>query len=90
MDDQAISRFWDDFIEKLGAYQVKPDVVRWYVRHAEQYIKAHSEHRLTTHTPQNVEQYLKIKGRNSGLKDWQFQQMVTSLKVLFVDVVKVP
>ena len=51
IDDQAISRFWDNFIEKLGAYQVKPDVVRWYEHHAERYIKAYFEYRLTTHTP---------------------------------------
>ncbi len=49
------------------------------------YIKPHPKHRLTTYTPQNPKQYLKIKGRNSSLKDWQFQQVVTSLEVLFVD-----
>ena len=27
MDNQAIFRFWDDSIEKLEAYQVKPVVV---------------------------------------------------------------
>lgn len=90
MEDQSVTRFWDNFIEKLRAYQVKPDVARWYVRHAELYIKAYPERRLAIHSPQNVEQYLKDKGRNIHLKSWQFQQLVTALKVLFVDVVKTP
>lgn len=90
METQMISRFWEKYIEKLEPYQVKPDVARWYVRHAEQYIKAFPDQRLATHTTQNIEQYLQDKGRNKRLKDWQFQQMVTALRVLFADVVKAP
>ena len=40
MDDQSVSRFWDNFISKLKGYGVKPKLVRWSVRHAEQFIKA--------------------------------------------------
>lgn len=88
MEDQNISRFWENYIDKLVPYRVKPDVIRWYVRYAEMYIKAHPDLRLNSHAPDILEQYLQDKGRNKYLKDWQFQQMVTALKVLFVDVVK--
>jgi integron integrase len=90
METQKISQFWEKYIEKLKPYQVKPDVVRWYVRHAEHYIKSFPEQRLTTHSPQMVEGYLQDKGRNSRLTDWQFRQLVTALRVLFADLVKAP
>jgi integron integrase len=88
MDDQIITRFWDNYLEKLNTYGVKSAVLRCHVQHAEQYIKAFPDRRLATHTAQNIEQYLQDKGRNATLKDWQFHQIVTSLQVLFVDLVK--
>lgn len=63
-------------------------MVRWYVRHAEEYIKAHSNIKLAQHNALTVETYLKNKGRNSALKDWQFSQMVTALQILFVELTK--
>ncbi len=90
MNDPRVSRFWDIFVEKLKTYETRPDLARWYVRHAEQYIKAFPEQRLAIHTPQILEQYLQEKGRNSRLKDWQYRQLVTALRVLFVDLVKTP
>jgi len=90
MSDPNISRFWGVFIEKLKPYQVKPNHTRWYVRHAEEYIKAYPDQRLATHTPQILEQYLQEKGRNSRLRGWQYKQLVVALKVLFVDLVKTP
>ena len=89
MDEQNIARFWDNFIEKLKPYSVKHDVVRWHVRHAEDYIKAHTDDRLADHSPQFVEKYLQEKGRQKWLKNWQFQQVVMAIKILFVDVVKI-
>ena len=89
MTDQSISRFWDKFINKTKAYNLKPGVDRWYVRHAEAYIKAHPNIRLAQHTALNVEQYLKVKGRNSRLTDWQYKQIVMSLKLLFTEMVQV-
>lgn len=88
MEDQNITRFWEKYIEKLGCYKISPNAYRWHVRHAELYIKAHPDESLSVHSPRLVETYLQEKGRNKWLKDWQFQQLVTALKVLFVDVVK--
>ena len=90
MTDQSISRFWDKFIAKTIAYGVKKDAARWYVRHAEFYIKHYKSRKLAVHNLQDVENYLKDKGRNKRLEDWQYKQIVISLKILFVDLVKSP
>jgi len=82
------SRFWDKFIVKTTSYNIKPDVARWYVRHAEQYIKAHQK-RLATHTAEDVEKYFTEKGRNPLLQDWQFRQLVTAIKILFTEMITV-
>ena len=79
MDNRFISRFWENYIVKLNTYGVKPKGARWYVRHAEQYLRTFPDRRLATHTVQDVEQYLQDKGRKAGLEDWRFQQIVTSL-----------
>ena len=88
MIDQSVSRFWDKFISKTKSYGIKHDSARWYVRHAESYIKAHSQQRLSTHSAAMVEQYLRDKGRKPQIKEWQFEQIVMSLKILFVDMVQ--
>ena len=84
-----VSRFWEKFIEKSKRYNLKPDTVRWYVKHAESYIKAH-ETRLSTHTKQDIDKYLQSKGRSIHIKDWQFCQIVDALRLLFVDVIALP
>ena len=88
MDNCFISRFWENYIVKLNTYGVKPKGARWYVRHAEQYLRTFPDWCLATHTVQDVEQYLQDKGRKAGLEDWQFQQMVKALQVLFIELVK--
>ncbi|VAW71528.1 Integron integrase IntIPac [hydrothermal vent metagenome] len=86
MDDDA-SRFWDKYILKTTSYNVPESARRWYVRHAEMFIKAQSGRRLSTLTAHNIEDYLKEKGRSDKLTDWQFRQMVDALRILFVGVV---
>ncbi len=88
MTNRPVSRFWDKYIYKTKYYKIKPETVRWYVRHAEQYIKAHTGSHLSEHMPHHVEKYLNVKGRNPYLKDWQFQQVVVALKILFIEMVK--
>jgi hypothetical protein len=90
MNHDSISRFWDNFIEKTKTYGLKPATVRWHVKSAEEYIKAHPERRLAEHTVQEITAYLQEKGRNSQLKDWQFAQVVRALQILFVEMVKAP
>lgn len=90
MENHSRSRFWDNFIQKTRAYNVRPEAARWYVRHAESYIKAHPDLRLRRHTPDLVEAYLRDKGRIPQLQDWQFRQIVDALRILFVEMVKTP
>lgn len=87
--DAQISRFWEKFIEKSKSYDIKQDHVRWYVKHAEQYIRAHDS-RLSEHSAVDIDKYLQEKGRNIRLKDWQFCQVVDALRILFVDIVVSP
>ena len=89
MSTQSESRFWDKFIYKTASYNIKPDVARWYVRHAESYINSHNK-RLASHSDKDVEKYLTEKGRNRYLHEWQFRQIIISLKILFTDMVNVP
>ena len=57
--NQPVSRFWKNFINISKSYGVKSSALRWYVRHAEEYIKAHKTRRLSVHTPEMLEAYLK-------------------------------
>lgn len=84
----SVSRFWDKYIDKTKSYNVKDKAVRWYVRHAEEYIKAHPDHRLRSHTAEMVTAYLKNKGRYPHLKDWQFKQVIYALKIIFKDMLR--
>lgn len=88
MESDSIERFWDKYINKTKSYNVPPNSKRWYVKRAEEYIKANSELRLTKHSPSHVENYLQDLGRNQRISDWQFRQAVEALRILFVDMVK--
>jgi integron integrase len=88
MESDSIERFWDKYIEKTKRYEVPPKSVRWYVKRAEEYIKAHSELRLAQHSASHVESYLQDLGRNCRVTDWQFKQAVDALRILFVGMVK--
>jgi len=84
----SISHFWDKFIDKTKAYNINDKARRWYVRHAEAYIKAHPDSRLMTHTADMVTAYINEKGRHPHIKDWQFKQVIYALKILFKDLLK--
>ena len=87
--DAQISRFWDKYVEKSKRYGIKQDFIRWHVRHAELYIKSHNTP-LKSHTSLDVDKYLQTKGRDPGLKDWQYRQIIDALRILFVDIVASP
>lgn len=88
MSDIQFARFWDNYIEKTKRYNVKDNVVRWYVRRAEHYIKAQRPSRLADHTREQVDAYLRDIPRTQRLQGWQFAQVVKALQILFVEVVK--
>ncbi|VAW66939.1 hypothetical protein MNBD_GAMMA09-1423 [hydrothermal vent metagenome] len=72
MDDvhlnRSISRFWEKYIEKSKRYNIPDHLIKWYVRHAELYIKDHSL-RLNEHVADTAVEYCQAKGRNIHFKD---------------------
>ncbi|NOX42465.1 MAG: integron integrase, partial [Gammaproteobacteria bacterium] len=81
-------QFWEKYIEKTKLYKIAPGSIRWYVKRAEDYIKAHPDLPLAQHSDENVKKYLNGLGRNSRLSDWQFKQAVDALRILFVDLIR--
>lgn len=75
--------FWRRYIDLLRKQGVKEGSARWYVLRAEQYIKAFPDKPLTTHTPSDVETYLRQAGRKVGLQGWQYLQMVNAIHNVF-------
>lgn len=76
--DSEIVRFLDKYTEKTKTYGLGENTLRRHVIHLENDIKGHP-HRLASHSPVGVEKYLNAKGRNTGLKGWQFEQLVDAL-----------
>jgi integron integrase len=85
MTNNIEARFWDNYILKTIRYGVKPTAARWYVKRVEAYIKHYANLRLRQHTPAEVDKYLNMVGRKSGMLDWQFTQIIDALRILFVD-----
>jgi integron integrase len=90
MGNASISQFWDKYIAISKLYKVRDAALRWYVRAAKNYIKAHEGLSLQQHGPVQLENYLREKGRNPNLESWQFKQMLQALEILFVEMVKAP
>lgn len=88
MIDMSVSHFWDKYIEKTKSYKLKPGVDRWYVRHAEAYIKYHQGIKLVAHQPHHVESFFTYKSRQIRIKDWQFRQIVQAIELLLTNMVK--
>jgi len=84
----AVSRFWEGYIENLVNQGVKDTMRRWYVKRIEQYIAFYPDERLSKHTPEHVTKFFKELGRNSRLQDWQIQQTVDAIRILFCDFLK--
>jgi integron integrase len=85
MDDSLGARFWDKYIAISKRYKVRDTALRWYVRHAENYLKAHEGLALAEHTAAHVGRFLRDKGRDPNLLRWQFLQIVQALEILFVE-----
>ena len=82
-DQEAASRFWDNYINTLVEQEVKESVRRWYVKRVEQYIRHYPDERLRTHSAQHVVAFFTEIGREGKLSDWQFRQSVDAIRILF-------
>jgi hypothetical protein len=60
-DQNAVSRFWHNHLSILERSAIPKGARRWYRKHAEAYIRANKDIRLSQHSPQHVENYLNAK-----------------------------
>lgn len=81
--DRSVGKFWDRYIHLLNKQGIKEPFDRWHVKRAEQYIAAYPDRKLTSHRPEEVANYLTQLGRDPQLKQWQFQQIVDAIQILF-------
>jgi integron integrase len=84
----AIRRFWENYEAELRGRGIKEAVIHWYVVRLKDYLSQGSEKKLAQHTPADVENYFKKKGRDKGIQSWQFHQIVHGLQILFQAIVK--
>ncbi|MCZ6873958.1 MAG: integron integrase [bacterium] len=59
-----------------------------YVKRAEQYVSAYQGQPLAQHTAQQVEQYFRELDRKEQLQGWQFRQVIETIQILFVELVR--
>jgi hypothetical protein len=78
----SVDRFWERFIDLERKNGGKDTAMRWYVRHAERYLKALSGERLADHRREDVTGYLESVGKMDGIADWQFRPIVDAVQVL--------
>ena len=75
--------FWDRYLELLEKRQIKEPARRWFVRRAEEFIRAAKGKKLAGHSAGDVNLYLEEQGRKDGISDWQFLQVVDAIQILF-------
>jgi integron integrase len=74
--------FWGKYRENLRKRRVKESAQRWYVKRAEEFIKAAQGRKLHDHSADDINRYLEEQGRKKGLQGWQFLQIVDALQIL--------
>ena len=84
---RSVERFWHNYLSILEKYSVPASARKWYCKHVEEYIRAHSEVKLQHHQPAHVDKYLTAKGRLTKLQEWQFRQIADALRLLFCELI---
>jgi integron integrase len=74
--------FWGKYIENLKLRRVKESAQRWYVKRAEDFVKAAQGRKLLEHSADDINRYLEGQGRKQGLHGWQFLQIVDAIQIL--------
>ena len=86
--DDAIARFWDNYISKTITCNLPSQSRRWYVKHIEAYIKANPNRRLADASPEDLRLYLLKIGRKPEYPDWRFRQVADALRILYKELIK--
>lgn len=88
--DPRIDKFWNKYSDILRLFRIPERAIPWYRRHIQTFINDHPNIRLREHTVESVEIWLGNLGRNPQITDWQFQQKVDALRLLFCHFLKLP
>ena len=70
--DDSVSRFWDKYIAKTVACNVSDASRRWYLKHVETFIKAHSDRRLADIKAADDTKHPEEIGRKPDMPDWNY------------------
>ena len=84
----SVDRFWHNYLFVLEKKSIPDKSRRWYRKHVEEYIGAHSSVKLQRHLPHFIDDYLNAKGRLKYLQEWQFRQIVDALNNPYADPTK--
>jgi len=83
-----VERFWHNYLSILEKSNIPKSAKKWYRKHAQMYIEAHADIRLSAHSPSTVDKYLNAKGRQIDIAEWQFRQIADALRLLFCKLVR--
>jgi len=89
-EDPRIKQFWDGYFETIRLFRVPENRHSWYQIHIESFIRFLPNVRLLERKPEHIEQWLTQTGRNADLSDWQFQQQVDALRLLYCHRLRMP
>ena len=87
MDTEA---FWSMYEDQLLASGLHPKAVDWCRKRAEFFIETTKRVRLKDKTSEDIKGYFCKQLVSGRLEDWQYEQLVDALRVLFLQVVKAP
>lgn len=76
-------RDWASYINYLRKHDVKGKALRWYVKHAENYLKHYDRKETDKHSADDLSKYLTQISKNRYIEDWQFVQIVHAIQILF-------
>ena len=86
----AVTRFYDNYLKCLHKASIPEKQGRWYVKHIETFIKAHSGRKIKSLTEQDLNRYLEMLGRQNRLSGWQFAQCINAIRILYCDLLSTP
>ncbi|MFW5871354.1 MAG: integron integrase [Verrucomicrobiota bacterium] len=86
---KQIERFWKQYDQAIVEEGVAEKERKWYVKNARRYIRATTRNvKLSRQAAADVEVYLANIAVRWTLKEWQYEQVVDSVRLLMVKVVK--
>ena len=89
-DNDKVTRFWGDYTTAVIAEKVSNKEVVWYVKSAEYYVKTHQNIKLKDQVAEDVVAYFVRALKNHNFTEWQYAQIVDSVRILFQKIVKSP